>query len=811
MRVSPAPSFGDLLKKHRIAAGVTQEYLAERARVSANAISSLERGARRAPHRETVSLLANALSLSENDRRDFEDAAESVRARASQGHDAPAARLPAQLTSFVGREYELTQILELLTAHRLVTITGAGGVGKTRVALEAAKMQRDRYADGIWFVDLSPLTEDAFVVTKLATLLDVRAARSGDLAALVHGLQHRRLLLVLDNCEHLLDATATAAGALLRASSEISILATSRQRLNVAGEMTYRLPSLATAPKPIATAAEGRAYSAIDLFAQRATASDSRFSFNDETAGPIGDICNRLDGIPLAIELAAARVSTLGLLELRTRITRHFNVLRSAGSEAPARQRTLVATFEWSYDLLAQPERVLLRRLAIFAGGCTLEAAEQVCAGSHEFSVCDTLASLVEKSLVVADLEGMVTRYRLLDSTRAFALEKLAASGERDVIARSHAQWMASFADRVDKTYQVEPRHGWMIKVEPELNNARVALEWALRPGGDAILAGRIAGGLGGMWRIAGLETERRKWVAAALERVDEEEHPAVAARLLRALAGSLNGHARIETSRRALHLCERIGDRLGAAGCWTGLGYGLMQTGEAEQGLEAIDRACAIYREENRQASLGFAALLIDRSSVLRALGRLNEALADLCEAQGLAVLLNDETILAGVESALAEVEFEAGNVPEALRRAQVALSTARRSGVTYREMNLLCQIACFLLVSGDVEAARVCAQEALTAALAREPQVAIIAIHHLAAIAALHAMPQRAARLLGYVERGYERETYEVREPTVQRSYEILVAALREQLSERELAGLVEQGASMQEDIAAREAMLA
>jgi predicted ATPase len=671
-------------------------------------------------------------------------------------------------------------------------------------------MQRDRYPDGTWFVDLSPLTEDAFVVTKLATLFDVRAARSGDLAALVHGLQRRHLLLVLDNCEHLLDGTAAVVAALLRASPEISILATSRQRLNVAGETTYRLPSLTTAPKPVATAAEGRAYSAIDLFAQRAAALDSRFRFNDETAGPIGDICSRLDGIPLAIELAAARVSTLGLLELRTRITRHLDVLRSAGSEAPARQRTLVATFEWSYDLLAQPERVLLRRLAIFAGGCTLEAAEQVSAGNHEFLVCETLASLVEKSLAVAYLQGNVTRYRLLDSTRAFALEKLAASGEREVIARSHADWMASFADRADKTYQVEPRQGWMTKVEGELNDARAALEWALRPGGDAILAGRIAGGLGGMWRIAGLESERRQWVAAALERVDEDAHPAIAARLLRALAGSLNGHARIEASRRALALCERIGDRLGAAGCWTGLGYGLMQTGEAERGLEAIDRSRAIYREENRQASLAFAAILVDRSSVLRALGRLDEALADLREAQGLAALLRDETILAGVESALAEVEFEAGNVPEALRQAQVALSTARRSGVTYREMNLLCQIACFSLVSGDVEAAQVFAQEALTAALAREPQVAIIAIHHLAAIAALHAMPQRAARLLGYVERGYERETYAVREPTVQRSYEILVAALREQLPERELAGLVEQGASLQEDVAAREAML-
>jgi tetratricopeptide (TPR) repeat protein len=350
-----------------------------------------------------------------------------------------------------------------------------------------------------------------------------------------------------------------------------------------------------------------------------------------------------------------------------------------------------------------------------------------------------------------------------------------------------------------------------MAQVGPELDNARAALEWGLGPDGDAVIAGRIAGGLGGLWRIAGLESERRRWVMAALERLDEERHPVVVARLLRSLTGSLNGQARVTVAQRALDLCTRIGDKLGVAGSCTGLAIGFLQAGESERALPAIDRAATIYRQEGRQATLPFAAILIDRSAILRALQRRDEAVADLKQAQGIAKLLGDETILASVESALAEVEFEAGNMGRALQLAEEALLAARRSNLAYREMGVLCQIACVMLVGGDLEAARHFAQEALSATRGREPHLAMVAIQHLAAVAALRKNAARAARLLGYVDRGYQRETYAVTDPTMRRSYDILVASVCEQLSSEDLATFVEQGASISDDVAANEAMQA
>jgi predicted ATPase len=498
---------------------------------------------------------------------------------------------------------------------------------------------------------------------------------------------------------------------------------------------------------------------------------------------------------------------------LSRRIAQHFDVLSVPEGEAPRRHQTLLAAFEWSYGMLDENERVLFRRLGVFAGGCTLEAAEYVGGDDRRtaFSVCGVLASLVEKSLVIADVAGDTARYRLLEASRAFALEKLAVSCERERLARRHAHWVADFAEGMDKTYQVEPRRCWMALVEPELDNARAALEWALGPNGDAVVAGRIAGGLGGLWRIAGLEFERRRWVMAALERLDEDRHPVVVARLLRSLTGSLNGQARVTVAERALALCTRIGDKLGVAGSCTGLAIGLLQMGEPERALPAIDRAATIYCQERRQATLPFAAILIDRSAILRALQRRDEALADLTQAQGIATLLGDETILAGVESALAEVEFEAGNMGRALALAEAALLTAHRSNLAYREMGVLCQIASIMLVAGDLEAARHFAQEALSATRGREPHLAMIAIQHLAAVAALRENADRAARLLGYVDRGYQRETYAVTDPTMRRSYEILVASVCDQLSPEDLATLMEQGASISDDVAANEAMQA
>ena len=814
MTASRAPAFGDLLKRHRIAAGVTQEHLAEVARVSANAISSLERGIRRAPHRDTVALLAMALRLSEAERRNFEAAAAVMRGRGGSDASAPSravANSPAFLTSFVGREYEIARLAELLADRRLLTITGSGGIGKTRVSLEVSKRLVDRFPDGVCFIDLAPLNDGAFVTSTIASLLEIGSARSGNLDALLEALRARRLLLIFDNCEHVSEAAAQAAAAILRDSPSVTILATSRQPLHVSGETLYRLPSLALPSKAITSVAEGRAYSAIDLFAQRADAADNHFEFNDEAAGPVAEICRRLDGIALAIELAAARLPAFGLRELQVRIAQHFDVLSAAQRDVPARHQTLAAALEWSYALLEDRERVLLRRLAIFSRGCRLEAAARVGAGDGEApgAALEALVSLVDKSLVVTDVDGETTRYRLLEATRAFAAAKLDESGERERVARRHAQWVAEFADRVNRTYQIEPRARWMADVAPELDNARAALEWALGVGDDAVTAGRIAGGLSGMWRIAGLEAERRRWVLAALERIDEQSHPAIAARLLRSLAGSLNGHARIDAAVRALTLCERIGDTHGAAGCHTGIAYGLLQIGDPNRALGEVDKTRAIFRAQRRQASPLYALMLIDRSAILRALGRLDEALAELTHAQSLAALFEDDTIAASVESALADVAFAPGRIAEARRLAESALVIARRSGSSYREMSLLNMLAGIALALEDPEAARAYAHEAVAAARGREPHVVTIAIQHLAALAILEGDVERAAQLFGYAERGYRRETHALRETVARRSYELLVKAIEAKLMPLRRAALLEQGANLDEELAMREAL--
>jgi predicted ATPase/DNA-binding XRE family transcriptional regulator len=813
MTASRAPAFGDLLKRHRIAAGVTQEHLAEVARVSANAISSLERGIRRAPHRDTVALLAMALQLSEAQRRDFEEAAAVMRGRSAvrEPMRRPIANSPLFLTSFVGREYEIAQLAELLAGRRLLTITGSGGIGKTRVSLEVAKRLVDRFPDGVCFVDLAPLSDGAFVTSTIASLLEIGAARSGNLDALVDALSARRLLLIFDNCEHVGEAAAKAAGTILRDSPSVTILATSRQPLHVSGEALYRLPSLALPSRAITSVAEGRAYSAIDLFAQRAGTADGHFEFNDEAAGPVAEICRRLDGIALAIELAAARLPAFGLRELQRKIAQHFEVLSAKQLDVPARHQTLTAALEWSYALLDDRERVLLRRLAIFSRGCRLEAAVRVGADDGEApgAALEALVSLVDKSLVVTEGDGESTRYRLLEATRAFAAAKLEESGERECVARRHAQWVADFADRVDRTYQIEPRARWMAGVAPELDNARAALEWALGVGDDAVSAGRIAGGLSGMWRIAGLEAERRRWVLAALERNDEQSHPAIAARLLRSLAGSLNGHARIDAAVRALALCERIGDRHGAAGCHTGIAYGLLQIGDPQRALDEVDKTRTIFRGEGRHASPLYALMLIDRSAILRALGRLDEALAELTHAQSLAALFDDDTIVASVESALADVAFASGRIAEARQLAESALVIARRSGSSYREMSLLNMLAGIALVLEDRDAARAFAHEAVAAARGREPHVVTIAIQHLAALATLEGDVERATRLFGYAERGYRRETHALRETVARRSYDLLVEAIDAKLTPQRRAALLEQGANLDEEIATREAM--
>jgi predicted ATPase len=443
-------SFGALLKQHRAAAGFSQEVLAERARVSLVTVGSLEREARRAPYRETVAMLADALGLGDPEREQLEQAAAQARGRFQRRSPELTLthNLPAQVTPFIGRTNEIAEIVALFERYRLVTIVGPGGVGKTRTALEAAAMLMQRRDKDMYFVDLASCSDLQFVTNKISSVTQKNAEVETP-ADLTAALKTRHVVLILDNCEQVLEEIALTTRVLLESCPGIVILVTSRQRLGIPGEATYRLPPLAVPLTAPATMTEALSHGAIELFIRRAEAADATFAMATGHIVAVTDICKRLDGIPLAIEFAAARLPTLGLAALQERLWERF-VLAGGFHHLPPRQQTMLATIAWSYNLLNDAERILFRRLSIFSGGNTFEAAEVVCADDllHGNEVGDVLLSLIEKSLVnVVRAEGCI-RYTMLESVRIFALEKLAAANELSELTQRHAQWFGTFAGR---------------------------------------------------------------------------------------------------------------------------------------------------------------------------------------------------------------------------------------------------------------------------------------------------------------------------------------------------------------------------
>ncbi len=349
---------------------------------------------------------------------------------------------------------------------------------------------------------------------------------------------------------------AKLVASILATAPQVSILATSRQALDIAGETMHRLPSLPL-PADVAglTVDQAMRYGAILLFVNRATAVDTRFTLTDTTAPTVAEICRRLDGIPLAIELAAARVKVLSIPNLAQRLNERFRILTGGSRDALPRQKTLSALIDWSYDLLTPQEQLLFARLGVFAGGFGLEAATTICGAEDldEIDILDLLASLTDKSLVVADTSGDTERYRLLESTAAYALEKLGAAGEREALTRRHAEHFRDQALAAEERWGTGSEYAWVGAAELELDNDRAALEWTLTRGNDAVLGGAIAGALIHVWWSTGLSVEGRYWISLALERVNEAEHPHVAAQLWHALSQLESGQRRYDMAERAM------------------------------------------------------------------------------------------------------------------------------------------------------------------------------------------------------------------------------------------------------------------
>ncbi|HLZ26640.1 MAG TPA: tetratricopeptide repeat protein, partial [Chloroflexota bacterium] len=530
--------------------------------------------------------------------------------------------LPNQLSSFVGRERAVAELDGLLATARLLTLTGPGGIGKTRLALRVALDLLADYPDGVWLVRLDALADSALVAGAVANVLRVREQPGRVLQeVLANALSARHLLLVLDSCEHLLPACAELADALLQASPRLQIVATSRERLGVPGEVVWQVPSLGLPASESAPAAdELSTYEAVRLFADRAAAARPGFAVTNLNADSVAQVCRRLDGLPLALELAAARMNALSVEQLAQRLDDRFRLLTGPTSRAARvasgtlsgsrtallRQQALRATIDWSYDLLSEPERVLLRRLAVFAGEWTLEAAEAVCAG--EETVFDQVCSLVDKSLVRVEANP-TGRYRLLETIREYALERLEASGEAEALRRRHTEYFLALVEQAAPELRGAGQLVWFKRLEAEYENVRAALLWTLeRP--DADLALRLGGALWYFWWIRSHSSEGRQ----LLERVLAISTGATLARatVLNAtgyLASALDELDQASALHAlALAISRELGDRPGVAMSLRCLGRVALLQGEYARADELLHEALALLRELGDRWGIGLA-----------------------------------------------------------------------------------------------------------------------------------------------------------------------------------------------------------
>ena len=588
--------------------------------------------------------------------------------------------LPRQLTSFIGRDNEIAAVETLLLRNRLLTLIGSGGCGKTRLSLQVAANAFAQFPDGAWFLELAPLTEPGLMLQAVASTFGLKEEAGKPLGhALTEHLRDKRLLLLVDNCEHLIDACATVVDMLLRQCPDLKILASSRQALGTAGEQTYRVPSLSLPDRDVTQTPQSLLqYESVQLFVDRALLARADFELTKDNAAALASLCCQLDGIPLAIELAAARLGLLSVAEIDRKLDHRFRLLIGGSRTALPRHQTLLSLIDWSYNLLNQAEQLLLQRLSVFAGGWTLEAAEAVCAGEGvaEWEVLDLLTQLCDKSLVVVEQMARSSRFRLLETVRQYARDKREKSADDAAIRTTHCRYFLALAEAAELQLNAAGQSESLLQLEAEHENLLASLDWSLAAAGAQDVL-RLCGALGDFWMMQGRLSEGREWCERVFLKTERQPPSPERAKALNA-AGTLALYQGDFAAARDLHetalgIAQQLADQQGIRAALSGMGLLALSLG---------DFSAAQTRNE---ASLAVAQQMGERRGVATALGNLGA------------------------------VALSQGDYPAAQALLDRSLAYAREMGDRWNAALILYRLGLVACFSGDCPAARKLLEESL------------------------------------------------------------------------------------------------